>query len=189
MTTGEHDGGPAALRSHGPWVDLHAHPGRCFVGPARLPAAAAAARSAGLAATSFSTVGDLAILGFDDAGRIVQAREFESGEAAKDHDRQLAALAVLRRRQDVVVVESAGDIARAHREGRCGAILMAEGADFLGAEAGGLEAAWRAGVRSVTLVHYAQNLSGDVQTSPSRHGGLSAFGVELVREMNRLGIL
>lgn len=189
MSSGSPETDAASLRAHGPWVDLHAHPGRCFVGPARLAAAAAAARSAGLAATSFSTVGDLAILGFDAAGRIVQTREFEEGEAGRDHDRQLAALASLRGREDVLVVEGAGDVARAHREGRCGAIVMAEGADFVGADAGGLEAAYRAGVRSVTLVHYAQNLAGDIQTSPSRHGGLSAFGAELVREMNRLGIL
>ncbi|MFT4572679.1 MAG: membrane dipeptidase [Hyphomicrobiaceae bacterium] len=175
-------------RPHGPWVDLHAHPGQCYFGATHVFEAAAAVRAAGLAASSFSTVGDLGVLGFE-SDRIVQTREFEPGEAELGHDKQLDVLDALAASDKVVVIEHADDILNAHNAGLTGALLTAEGADFVGTDLDRLEKAYRRGVRSITLVHYAQNLAGDIQTSPSRHGGLSSFGVEMVHEMNRLGIL
>ncbi len=47
------------------------------------------------------------------------------------------------------------------------------------------------GCRYITLTHFANNLIGDSSTDPDGplHNGLSAFGREVVQEMNRLGIL
>jgi membrane dipeptidase len=47
------------------------------------------------------------------------------------------------------------------------------------------------GCRYITLTHFANNLIGDSSTDPDGplYNGLSAFGKEVVREMNRLGIL
>lgn len=42
---------------------------------------------------------------------------------------------------------------------------------------------------SLQLVHYAQNELGDLQTEPPRYGGLSDSGREVVREMDRLGMV
>jgi membrane dipeptidase len=175
-------------RTHAPWVDLHAHPGQCFFGDKHVFEAARNVREAGLAASAFATVGDLAVLGIEPDG-IVQKRDFEPGEAARDHDRQLAVLAKLLDDPSVRIVRGAEDILAAHDEGATGVFLTAEGADFAGEDPGRIEAAWQAGVRSITLVHYAQNRAGDLQTAPSLHGGLSAYGVELVQEINRLGVL
>lgn len=176
------------VRSHGPWVDLHAHPGKCFFGDTEIFDAARALKSAGVAASSFSTVGDLGILAIRPDG-IVQTREFEPGEARRDHDNQLLALGHLGEDDDVLVIRKAADVQQAHDEGLAGAFFTAEGADFLGEDLADLERVYRCGLRSVTLVHYSQNLTGDLQTAPSKHGGLSGFGRELVLEMNRLGMI
>ena len=53
----------------------------------------------------------------------------------------------------------------------------------------GLEAAYAGGVRQLQLVHFARNAIGDFQTEAPAHGGLTAFGRDVIREANRLGIL
>jgi hypothetical protein len=45
------------------------------------------------------------------------------------------------------------------------------------------------GARSVQLTHYPVNETGDIQTAPRVHGGLTRFGAYAVRRMNRLGII
>ena len=45
------------------------------------------------------------------------------------------------------------------------------------------------GVRYMTLTHWRTTRWADAATDPPRHGGLTSFGVAVVREMNRLGML
>ena len=45
------------------------------------------------------------------------------------------------------------------------------------------------GVRSIQLTHYLVNETGDIQTAPPVHGGLTPFGADVVRRMNQLGII
>ena len=47
----------------------------------------------------------------------------------------------------------------------------------------------RLGVRSMTLVHFRNNNWADSSTDEPRHNGLTGFGKEVVREMNRLGMI
>jgi membrane dipeptidase len=73
--------------------------------------------------------------------------------------------------------------------GHPGVILAIEGGCPLEGRLDRLEQYYTRGVRAFQLVHYRANEFADVQTSPPRHGGLSALGGEAVREMNRLGII
>lgn len=67
------------------------------------------------------------------------------------------------------------------------AFVACEGGDVLEGRPERLETLYEEGIRSLRLVHYAQNELGNLQTEPPRFGGLSETGREIVREMNRLG--
>ena len=188
-------------RAHGPWVDLHAHPGRCFLaglaaadplaavlGPERCAAAMAQAARAGMAVVSFDTVADLRVLGIAEDGGLCVARDFDEGEAGADHERQLDGVCLFASSHAVPVVRIASDVVRAHEEGTCAVLLGCEGADFLEDDLARLEDCHAAGVRTVTLVHYRPNDYGDTQTESAR-AGLTPAGRELVGEMNRLGMV
>jgi membrane dipeptidase len=82
-----------------------------------------------------------------------------------------------------------GDLATvAPTHGRV-AIMSVEGADFLEGRVDRVQQAHARGVRSIQLVHYRINELGDIQTEPPIHNGLTPFGRDVVREMNRLGML
>ena len=68
-------------------------------------------------------------------------------------------------------------------------MLAIEGCDFLEGDLDRLDAMEARGVRSIQLTHYLVNETGDIQTAPPVHGGLTPFGADVVRRMNRLGII
>jgi len=68
-------------------------------------------------------------------------------------------------------------------------VLAVEGCDFLEGDLDRLDALEVRGVRSIQLTHYLVNETGDIQTAPAVHGGLTSFGAEAVRRMNQLGII
>lgn len=189
-------------RSHGPWVDVHAHPGRCFLGglPSTSPLvqllggdeSVARVRSSAAGEVSVvatATVADLAVLGVRPDGGLYAERAFEPGEAAADHGRQLEALSTLVADDDRLgMVLAPEDIAPWPEHGPS-VLVTCEGGDFLDGRLEGLAEAHDRGARSVTLVHYRVNELGDIQTEDPVHGGLTGFGTEVVAEMNRLGMI
>ncbi len=68
-------------------------------------------------------------------------------------------------------------------------VLAVEGCDFLEGNLDRLDRLEARGVRSIQLTHYLVNETGDVQTAPPVHGGLTPLGADAVRRMNRLGII
>src|SRR5262249_49239943 len=68
-------------------------------------------------------------------------------------------------------------------------IYAVEGCDFLEGRVDRVQEAYDRGIRSLQLVHYHVNELGDIQTEAPVHGGLTPFGREAVREMNRVGIV
>jgi membrane dipeptidase len=191
------------MRGNGaPWIDVHAHPGRCFLAglddadpQARLLGGAdagpslAAARRAGMAAVTLSTVADLRVLVPHPVTGLHASRPFEPGEAYQDHRRQLAGIGQLAAALGAQIAVTAADIERAAAEDRTAILVSCEGGDFLEGRPEALSEARDAGASSLTLVHYRQNDLGDLQTEPPRYGGLTALGRQVVAECNRLGVI
>ena len=79
----------------------------------------------------------------------------------------------------------------------CGSTRPAKIASLIGIEGGHsindslatLREMYRAGARYMTLTHWYNNAWADAATAAPEHGGLTAFGVMVVLEMNRLGML
>ena len=85
---------------------------------------------------------------------------------------------------------TAAEIRAAHRAGRIASMLGMEGGYALENSLGPLRAYYDLGVRYMTLTHNTHTDWADSAAQvPMRHGGLTPFGEEVVREMNRLGML
>jgi membrane dipeptidase len=85
---------------------------------------------------------------------------------------------------------TAADVRAAHRAGRIASLLGIEGGHAIENSLGALRAYYDLGVRYMTLTHNTNTDWADsAADTRNRHGGLTAFGEEVVREMNRLGML
>jgi membrane dipeptidase len=84
---------------------------------------------------------------------------------------------------------TADDIEQAHRDGHIASLVGIEGGHAIENSLGALRDYYRLGVRYMTLTHFNGNDWADSATEAPRHGGLTKFGAEVVREMNRLGML
>ncbi|MGH8130651.1 MAG: dipeptidase [Steroidobacteraceae bacterium] len=85
---------------------------------------------------------------------------------------------------------TAEEIRAAKRAGKIGSMLGIEGGHAIEDSLGALRAYYHLGVRYMTLTHNRHTSWGDsAMQDPPQHGGLSPFGEDVVREMNRLGML
>jgi membrane dipeptidase len=84
---------------------------------------------------------------------------------------------------------TAADVARARARGRIASLLGIEGGHAIENSLGALRAYHALGVRYMTLTHNVTTDWADAAVDAARHGGLAPFGAEVVREMNRLGML
>jgi membrane dipeptidase len=85
---------------------------------------------------------------------------------------------------------NADDVMRIHREGKIAAVLDIEGSYDLDGDLGVMRDLYRLGVRSAQLsAHNLPNGYADSCCAPPRWHGLTAHGREVIREMNRLGMV
>ncbi|HMV32724.1 MAG TPA: dipeptidase, partial [Gemmatimonadales bacterium] len=84
---------------------------------------------------------------------------------------------------------TADDIVRARRQGRIASLLGMEGGHAIENSLGALRAYYELGARYLTLTHNVTLDWADAAQDTLKHGGLTPFGREVVREMNRLGML
>jgi membrane dipeptidase len=84
---------------------------------------------------------------------------------------------------------SAADIEREFKRGRIGSLLGMEGGHVIENSLGALRAYYDLGARYLTLTHNVTLDWADAAADSARHGGLTEFGREVVREMNRMGML
>lgn len=90
---------------------------------------------------------------------------------------------------DLRRVLTADDMERARAEGRIASLMGAEGGHSINNSLGTLRALYTLGVRYMTLTHNDNTDWADSATDAPGVGGLSEFGREVVREMNRVGML
>jgi membrane dipeptidase len=91
--------------------------------------------------------------------------------------------------EQLVLAESAADIERAWRDGRIASLIGLEGGHAIQGTLAAVRMFHRLGVRYITLTHNATTDWADAAMDYPRHHGLTEFGEEVVREMNRVGIL
>jgi len=84
---------------------------------------------------------------------------------------------------------TADEVDEAFAGGRIASMLGLEGGSMIGSSLPALRNAYARGVRYMTLTHWLTTRWADAATDAPRHGGLTRFGREVVREMNRLGML
>ncbi|MGW6460045.1 dipeptidase [Streptomyces sp. NPDC055078] len=84
---------------------------------------------------------------------------------------------------------TADEMEQARREGRIASLMGAEGGHSINSSLATLRALYALGVRYLTLTHNDNIPWADSATDEPRAGGLTPFGHEVVREMNRLGML
>ena len=97
--------------------------------------------------------------------------------------------AIERHPNDLMLATSVADIRRAKREGKVGALMGIEGGHAIEDSLPALREFYRLGVRYMTLTWNNTNNWADAGRGEKKHNGLSEFGKEVVREMNRLGML
>lgn len=89
----------------------------------------------------------------------------------------------------LTMATSVADIRRAKREGKIAALMGIEGGHAIENSLSALRDFYRLGVRYMTLTHNNTNDWADSSRDKPLHNGLTDFGKEVVREMNRLGML
>jgi membrane dipeptidase len=97
--------------------------------------------------------------------------------------------AVERHPNDLMFATSVADIRRAKQQKKIAALMGIEGGHAIENSLPALREFYRLGVRYITLTWNNTNDWADAGRGEKRHNGLSEFGKDVVREMNRLGML
>ena len=84
---------------------------------------------------------------------------------------------------------NAEDVARIQGDGRIASLIGVEGGHSIEDSVGKLRELYARGARYMTLTHSDTLEWADAATDDSKSGGLSPFGEEIVKEMNRMGML
>jgi len=90
---------------------------------------------------------------------------------------------------DFAMAETAADVRRIHRAGKIACLIGIEGGHQINNSLAVLRQMYDLGARYMTLTHVLDIDWADAATDAPVHHGLTPFGVEVVREMNRLGML
>ena len=90
---------------------------------------------------------------------------------------------------DLMMAYSTADIRRAKKQNKIAALMGIEGGHAIEDSLMALRDFYRLGIRYMTLTHNNTNNWADSCCDEAKHNGLSDFGKEVVREMNRIGML
>jgi len=90
---------------------------------------------------------------------------------------------------DLEQAYTAADVVRIHKGGKVASMIGVEGGRQIGGSLAALRAYYALGARYMTLTHNQTTEWADSATDDPKYGGLSPFGVTVVHEMNRIGML
>ena len=90
---------------------------------------------------------------------------------------------------DLELAATADDVVRIHRKGKIASMIGVEGGRQIGGSLAALRQYYNLGARYMTLTHNQTTEWADSATDDPKYDGLSPFGVEVVHEMNRIGML
>ena len=91
--------------------------------------------------------------------------------------------------KDMTLATSATEVREARKQGKIAALIGVEGGHMINASLAVLRSYAALGVRYMTLTHSGNDEWADSSTDKAVHNGLTDFGKDVVREMNRLGIM
>jgi len=172
-------------------VDLHCHPNA--LGGAHYPkfdpSVPEAMRAGDLDAGLFAARGDLGTIRRDSLGRRYEYRQPKPGELFRRGQEQLDRIIEATNEGAITLARMPDEILAAKKSGKPCAVLAIEGSDPLEGDLSRVKFFYDRGVRVLQLVHYRINEIGDIQTQDPRHKGLTSFGRQVVREMNKLGMV
>jgi membrane dipeptidase len=90
---------------------------------------------------------------------------------------------------DLVLATTAAEIREARKQGKIAALMGVEGGHMINSNLGVLRSYAALGVRYMTLTHSGNDEWADSSTDKAVHNGLTDFGKDVIREMNRLGVM
>src|SRR6476469_4019619 len=117
----------------------------------------------------------------DVTGPIAVKRAFDQIDAVRE--------AVRQHPNDLMLATTAADIRKAAAEKKIAALMGVDGGHMIDDDMRQLRNFAALGVRYMTLTHFKNNNWADSSTDKPQHNGLTAFGKDVVREMNRLGMM
>jgi membrane dipeptidase len=169
-------------------VDLHCHASsRSSEGP--LANLSDDMKSGRLDAGVFAVRGDYPVIRMDASGHYHELRQPRAGELFQRTQEQLDKIIETIKTGKLALAHSPADVLEAKKKGSPCAILSIEGSDPLEGEPSRVKFFYDLGLRTLQLVHYRINEIGDIQTEEPRHKGLTPFGRDVVKEMNKLGMV
>jgi membrane dipeptidase len=118
----------------------------------------------------------------------VEIKGFEAVQLAIEQIDLVKALTA-RYPADLEMAYSAADIRRIHKSGKIASLIGIEGGHQINNSLAVMRQLYDLGARYMTLAHFSNTLWADSATDNPAHHGLTAFGVEVVREMNRVGLI
>jgi membrane dipeptidase len=114
------------------------------------------------------------------------------GDARDNYLRWLTAIDAQLEKGHIHRALSLKDLRAAHDHGPPTIVQTVEGAQFIEGRLDRVEEVYKRGLRHLQLLHERDDMVsplGDTNTAPAHLGGLTAFGAEVVKECNRLGIV
>src|ERR1700710_1878465 len=163
-------------------IDMHTHAGR----PRRTGdvdrTVLATMRPAGVSAAVVYAIGDIPMIRRNrDTRRLEKFRDPNPGECLEAVEGYLTSF----EQSGMRIAQEADEI----RSDDPSLVLAIEGCDFLEGDLDRLDAMAARGVRSIQLTHYLVNETGDIQTAPPVHGGLTPLRGDAGRRRSNAGVI